>query len=290
MSKHILVIGATGNVGRSLVPFLVERGEVVKAATRQPEAYPSQAGVTAVSFDYDQPHTYAPALAGVDRLFLIAKGADPAPQKTVNPLIDAAKAAGVNHIVLMTAMGVEQAEEIGLRQVERHLIASGVPYTILRPNWFMQNFSTGFIYPILQQGGIYLPAGEAATSQIDTRDIAAVAAAALTDPGRHAGQEYPLTGPEPLTYAQTAAILTEVAGQPITYVPISEEEMAQALSGAGWEPGQVGLMLGLFQAVRAGYAAPVSPAVADILGREPIAFSQFARDNAGVWQGLQIPA
>ncbi len=146
MSNKILVLGATGKVGQTLVQLLAEKGEQVKAATRQPAAYPAQPNVEAVAFDQDQPQSWSPALADVDRLFLLsAKAGDLQPDQTLNPLIDAAKTAGVRKIVLMTAMGVEQAEGVGLREVEKHLIASGVNYTILRPNWFMQNVTLGFM-------------------------------------------------------------------------------------------------------------------------------------------------
>ncbi|HRV96460.1 MAG TPA: NAD(P)H-binding protein, partial [Anaerolineae bacterium] len=179
MSHKILVLGATGNVGSALVKFLVEKGEQVKAATRHPADYPPTGNVEPVALDFERPDTYASALVGVDRVFAITKTADIHADKTLNPLIDQAKAAGVAHIILMTAMGVDQApEDVPIRRVELHLINSGVDYTILRPNWFMQNFSPGFLLPMIQQGGtFYLAADDTKTSLIDARDIAAVAAA-----------------------------------------------------------------------------------------------------------------
>jgi uncharacterized protein YbjT (DUF2867 family) len=284
MSNKILVIGATGNVGHSLVQLLAVKGQTVKAASRHPAKSPQGPNIEAIAFDYDQPASYGPALAGVDRLFAISKTADASPQTTLIPLLDQAKAAGVKHVVLMTAAGVEQAEEAGLRKVEKHLIASGSAYTILRPTWFMQNFAPGFILPTIQQSGaIYLPAGEGKTSFIDTRDIAAVAAAVLTEPG-HAGQEYTLTGDQALTYGEAAAIISQVSGRTVQYVAISEEQMREALLGAGWAPEQAAFMNVLFGAVRAGWAAGISPAVKQILGRDPIKFAQFAAENAAAWR------
>ena len=285
MPETILVIGATGNVGSALVPRLAAHGPTVRAATRTPETYTTpHPNVQVVHFDYDDPSTYAPAVAGTDRLFLISKNADPEPQQTVIPLLDTAREAGTRHAVLMTAMGVDASDEIPLRQVEKHLIGSGMAYTILRPNWFMQNFTTGFIRPQLDDGdAFYVPAGEAKSSQIDTRDVGAVAARVLTSDD-HAGREYALTGPEAFSYGEAAAVLSDVSGRDISYVPIPDEALRQALSEAGWHPGQVELMVNLFQGVRAGYTAAVTPDVENVLWRPPTPFEHFARDHADVWR------
>jgi uncharacterized protein YbjT (DUF2867 family) len=257
----------------------------VKAATRKPAAYTTRPNVEATTFELDNSETYAPALEGVDRVFLLsAKGADPEPEKLLIPFIDQAKASGVKHIVLMTAMGVDQAEDLGLRKVEKHLMVSGMAYTILRPNWFMQNFSPGFILPsIKEHAAIYLPAGDARSSFIDTRDIAAVAAAALTGDG-HQGKEYTLTGSQALSYGEAAKIISEVAGREITYAAISDDDMREAMKSAGWLPEQIEFMIGLFYTVRQGWTAPISPDVSSALGRDPITFAQFTRDNADAWK------
>lgn len=285
MSGKILVIGATGNVGSPLVESLAEMGEQVKAATRQPQDYPQRENVELVRFDYDSPETHDPALAGVDRLFIIPKNADVQADKSINPIVDRAKAAGVNHIVLMTAMGVDQAgEEVPYRRVELHLMQSGVDYTILRPNWFMQNFSPGFILPMIQQSGtFYLPAADSKTSFIDTRDIAAVAAEVFTQAG-HAGQGYTLTGSEALTYSEAAEILSAAAGREIRYVAVDDAAFREALSSAGWLPPQVEMMSGLFHMVRQGWVAAVSPTVGEVLGREPISLQRYAQDHADAWK------
>jgi len=285
MSHKILVLGATGNVGSALVKFLVEKGEQVKAATRHPADYPPTGNVEPVALDFERPDTYASALVGVDRVFAITKTADIHADKTLNPLIDQAKAAGVAHIILMTAMGVDQApEDVPIRRVELHLINSGVDYTILRPNWFMQNFSPGFLLPMIQQGGtFYLAADDSKTSLIDARDIAAVAAAVLTEEG-HAGQEYTLTGGEAFTYSEAAAILSEAANREINYVAIDDGAFRDALASAGWGPEQVGFFADLFYIVRQGWVAPVLPTVTNILGREPITLQQYALDYVEAWR------
>ena len=285
MSNKILVVGATGNVGSVLVKILSEQGEAIKAATRRPDDYPQLPGVEAVAFDYARPETFGPALEGVDRAFAIAPTADPNAAQTVTPLFEAAKAAGVRHLVLMTAFGVDQApDDVPYRKLELNLINLGVPYTILRPNWFMQNFAPGFILPSIQQsGGIFLPADDAKTSFIDTRDIAAVAAAALTQSG-HENKEYPLTGSQALSYGEAAAILSSAAGRTIAYTSISDDDMRGALLGMGWLPEQADFMATLFDSVRQGWVAPVVPTVSQVLNRDPISLEQYAADHADYWK------
>jgi uncharacterized protein YbjT (DUF2867 family) len=284
MSEHTLVFGATGNVGRRLVDILAAQGVPVRAATRQPAGYDGPQGVEAVDFDLDRPETFGAALAGVGHVLVIARSGDAQPETALSAFFDQAKAAGVQHVVFLTAAGVEMNEEVGLRKAERYLMASGLDYTILRPTWFMQNFSAGFIQPMIaQMGAIYLPAGDGKTSFIDAADIAAVAAVALTQPG-HAGQAYTLTGGEALGYDEAAAIISEVAGRTVGYVAIPNDAFRQSLLDNGWPANSADFMANLFRPVEQGWAAAVSPAVATILGRAPITFRQFAEANAAAWQ------
>jgi uncharacterized protein YbjT (DUF2867 family) len=285
MSDKTLVIGATSNVGRYLVKLLADKGERVRAATRALDKYPRLDNVEPVSFDYDKRETFAPVLDGVNRAFITVRGAEPNPDVLVNPFIDKAKEAGVGHIVLMTAMGIDQApDEAGYRKLELYLMNAGVDYTILRPNWFMQNFNPGiFLQSIQRDGGVFIPAGDGTSSMIDTRDIAAVAAVALAEE-EHKGKGYTLTGSQALGYAEAVAVISEVAGREIKYVAISEKDFQAALEQMGMSSEQVEMMSYLYHAVRQGWTAPIAPTVPEILGREPITFEQFARENAGAWK------
>jgi uncharacterized protein YbjT (DUF2867 family) len=282
MAKKILVIGASSKVGTELVSALVAKGETVKAATRRPGEYWAAPGVEVTAFDYDVHASMKPALQDVDRVFMLSKWTDLHPEIALNRFIEHATVANVNHIVFMTGMGVDQNPAVGLTLVEKRIAGSGMGYTFLRPNWFMQNFSRGFLLPTIRDiSAIVVPAGEAAVSFIDTRDIAAVAAAALTD-SAHSGQTYALTGGQSLTYGEAADILADVTGRRITYQPATDEEFRPILLDR-WEAEQSDYVLELFTYVRAGQAAPVVPTVAALLGREPTTFEQFARDHAGVW-------
>ncbi len=185
-------------------------------------------------------------------------------------------------MVLMTAFGIDQVEGIGLRKVEKYLIAANVHHTILRPGWFMENFNPGFILPMIQQGTIYLPAADAKVAFIAARDIAESAAIVLTHE-QHLDQEYPLTGSEALSYEETADIITTVTGRNVNYVAVSDEALQKSLTDAGWYPEQAQFMVGLFQNVQQGYSSYVVPTVQNLTGYDPISFQSFAEQNRDAW-------
>lgn len=279
--NRTLVIGSTGNVGRSLVQELSRKGVPVRAATRNPSRFNAAPGVEAVRFDYTDPATFAPALEGVDRVFLIGPS-EPEPHKVMLPFLDQATRDG-RKIVLMTAMGTEFDDSGSLRQVELELARTGARSVILRPNWFMDNFHTSWLAPIRQAGVIPLPAADSRTSLIDSRDIAASAAAALTT-DRFNGRAFTLTGPEPLTYADAAATLSRASGRDIRYVPVDDESFVQSLVEAG-APEDLGRYLAvLFGFVREGAAAGVSSAVQELTGRAPRTLELYAHDHAASWR------
>lgn len=283
MTKTIVVTGATGQVGGAVVEALVGNNMQVRAATREPVDYRGDRQVTPIRFDYHAPETFAPALAGADGLFLIALPLDFAAPYALAPIIDQAKAAGVAQIVLNSALGVELNEEAPLRKVERYLMVSGVPYTIVRPNFFMDNFVTGSLAPMItEKEGIFLPAGGARTSFIATRDIAAVVAAAFTEGLR--GQEFNLTGPEALDHYQVAAAISKVSGRPITYQPLNEGDFLAMMQKRGM-PGEAARYLAmLYGIVRAGYMERLTGDVLRVTGRAPLRFVDYAEEHAAAWR------
>lgn len=279
--KRILTTGASGNLGRAVVSALKSKGFSVRAAVRNPAKLGPTAGAETVVFDYTNKATHAPALEGVDGLVLIAPPLDPEAAAKLKPIIDLAKAGGIRHIVLNSALGADAVEQSPLRITERYLMASGVPYTILRPNFFMENFSTGFLAPMVKQGGIFLAAAEGKTSFISVVDIAEVAATAFLK--WLARGEYNLTGPEALDHGAVAAILSKAAGRKITYQAISEEVMLNGMRGAGMPDTAVQYAGMLYSAVRAGHTAAITPDVERVTGRKPLTFKTFARLNAWAW-------
>ena len=278
-----LVIGATGTVGHFVVKQLTAQGQPVRAATRQPGAYGApSAHVHAAQFEYTDASTYAPALDGVARVFMLAPP-DMQAYGHLVPFLDAVAEAGVEQVVLMTAMGVEHAPpEVPLRQAELHLQELNMAATIVRPGWFMQNFLSYWRSMIESSGTMRLPAGNAATSFVDARDIAAVSVAALTEAG-HAGAAYTITGPEALTYHEAADVLSEAWSRDIRYEPVSDETALDLFTSAGLDADYAEMLVGLFQGVRAGQAAAVSPDVEEVTGQPPRSLHQFAADTAGAW-------
>ena len=280
--KRILVTGANGNLGGAVVRAL-NRGTVkIIAGGTHPETMQTPQGIEIRKIDYVQPETVAVALRDVDGLFLVAPPLDPEAPAKLNPVIDRAKAAGVRHIILNSALGVDQNDAAPLRVIEKHLMASGLEYTILRPNFFMENFSSGFLAPMIAQGGIFLAAGEAGTSFISVEDIAAVAAAAFEK--ELFGAEFNLTGPAALDHAQVANIISEVCGRKIQYHALSEEAMLQGARDQGMPEGAVQYMGVLYGAVRSGWLAAVTDDVEKVTGRPPMSFGDFAQKHAAHWK------
>ena len=228
MAEQVLVMGATGTVGSGVVGELARRGVEVRAATRVPGGSAARAlGVPAVRFDLEEPDTWRPSLAGVGSVFLVARPGDDEPQRFAIPLIDEMRAAGVRRVVDLSAMGIETREDLGLRKVERHLEASGLAFTHLRPNFFMQIFSSDpLLSGIRAAGVIAIPAADARLSFIDARDIAAVAATVLSS-GGHEGRAYTLTGPEAVDHGTVARELSAAAGREIRYIAMDEEVREQ---------------------------------------------------------------
>jgi uncharacterized protein YbjT (DUF2867 family) len=283
MTDTILVTGATGNLGRDVVEVLKRKGFRVKAASRHPENIPSAENVEPVRMDYDDPSTLDAALSGVKGVFSVAPPMDPDAPAKLKPLIEKARSLGIEHLVFTSALGVDHNEQAPLRIVERILMNSGVNYTILRPNFFMENFSTGFVSPTIKsQGGIFLAAGDGKTSFISTKDIAEVAATAFAE--KLYGKEYNLTGPDALDHTEVARIISNALGKDITYDALDEEAMLKGARDMGMPEGAVQYLKILYAVVRAGYAAVVTDEVENVIGRKPTTFDEFVNKNVACWE------
>ena len=286
MSERILVTGATGPVGGELVRLLVEAGSEVKAGTRRPERAADlfEPGVEVVELDYRQPATFDAAVEWADRVFLQPPPFDPDANETLAPFLDWAVQARTGHVVTVSAMGMEVREDLPIRRLERHIESLGVDYTFLRPNFFMQTFSTGFLGDRIRRAGSFaMPVEDARVSIVDGRDVAAVAAAALTTT-EHFGKAYTLTGPEALTHADIAATISRASGRAVSFETCSDEDMLGWLVGAGWPKDVAGVVIALYQSVRGGVREPVAPDVGSILGRPARSFDQFAEEHAKQWR------
>ncbi len=280
MSEAILVTGATGTIGRDVTKQLAKKRAAVRAGVRDPGKARMQFGteIALATFDFENPESFTGALEGVEKVFLLPP-LMPNQVEVANAFVDAAKRAGVRHIVKLSAIGVDtESFKFGEWHAagERHIRESGLAFTFLRPNSFMQNF-INYFPP--RDGVIYLPWGNGRASFVDTRDIATVAAEVLITRD-HEGKTYTLTGPAALGIAEVANILSEAAGREINYVDLPESAARDGMLQAGLPQWQVDALMELHAINKQSLWSTVTSDIEEVSGKPPIEFAQFARDHA----------
>ena len=279
----ILVTGASGNVGSAVLQELLRVGAPVRAMYRSDgDRAKAPAGANPVIADFADRPSLDRALEGVERVFLVCA---PIPQlaELESKMVDACQERGIRHLVQSSALGADTYDKSFPKWhavVERKLRASGIPATILRPESFMQNVTTYFASTITSQGAFYAAGGTAPIAFVDVRDVGAVAAKVLTSNG-HAGKAYTLTGPEALNYTRIAEKLSAQLGKPVKYVALTQQQLRQSMHDMGMPPWQVEALADLQAYYTDGPGAKVTADVRAVLGREPITFDQFLKDNAG---------
>ena len=279
----ILVTGSSGTVGSEVVKELTGAGQRVRAAYRSRP--PTAPGVEGARIDLATGEGLDAAMKGADAVFLLVGETDDQAAAELRA-VEAARRAGVRRLVKLSVFGAPGEGYVFARihrRAERAVEASGIPYTLLRPVSFMQNFITYYGQTIRESDAIYLPNGDAREPHIDARDIARVAAVVLTRPG-HEGKAYDLTGPELLSCHDAAKKLSAVLGRTITYVPISDEDFVKAMAEAGVPADFVARLVDLHRFIRGGGVSVTSDAVKQVTGRDPIHFDRFARELADAWK------
>jgi uncharacterized protein YbjT (DUF2867 family) len=288
--KRILVTGATGQVGSAVIAALRQvDGIVVRAGVRDTTSlaakWHDKARVQPVAFDFTDPTSQDAALADCDSLFLLRP-----PQLTgdFGDLIARARDQGVGHIVFLSVQGAQNNRLIPHHKIEQRLITSGVPYTLLRPAYFMQNFTSTLHDELVRRHRIFLPAGHARFTLVDVDDIGRVAATVLTQAGtQHHAQAYTLTSQIPLTFEQMAEQLTAGLGTPISYESPNPWRFYRTLRHDGRERGLILVMLLLHILPRFTGTPPVTDTVAELTGQAPTEFAQFVEAHR---EGLLSPA
>jgi uncharacterized protein YbjT (DUF2867 family) len=288
----IFVTGATGQIGRELVQELSTSRAHFRALVRSAGKAEGirAAGGEAVIGNTEDEAALRTALAGAERLFLLTPP-DPGQPGIEARVVDAAVKAGVHHIVKLSAAGANAVKPTLLarlhRESEKHIEASGVPFTFLRPNFFMSNYLQ-FADTIQRQGAIYAPAGEGRHADIDVKDIAAVAARCLTE-GDHQGRIYELTGPEALSLADGARKISKITGRDVQFVDVSPEDGVDAMTAAGvpeWFAEALVERYGYFlEGEGTTNGSAVTVAVEEVLDRPPRSFEQFVRENVRAFGG-----
>jgi uncharacterized protein YbjT (DUF2867 family) len=274
-----LILGGTGKVGRRLTSALIEAGHDPRPASRH----------TAVRFDWADESTWSNALAGTDGQFIVGPGSATDWSPRLSRLLAAAKAAGAGHAVLLSARAVEFLPGGAVDRAEQALRDGPLPWTILRPAHFAQNFTEAMFAP--RDGLITAPAGTGREPFIDAADIADVAAAVLGR-GSHHGITLDLSGPAAVSFAEAAAVLAEAAGIPVRYEDESDDDHVHRLRAAGTPEGYIEWRMAMLGGIRRGGDGYLSDGVPQVLGRPGTSLAAWAQREvpAASWAREAIAA
>lgn len=275
----ILLTGATGTVGSALMAELATNEVRTRALAHSSagRAAIENHGHEAVTGDLDDPEGLGTACEGCDQMFLLSP---PHPDQAAREkaAIDSARRAGVSHVVALSIMGADPSSPSVFARshadIDDHLAASGLEYTILRPAGFMQTH----LWPVAtirSEGRWYGMTGDGAAAFIDASDVAAAAAAALVDPSS-SRQVVELTGPAAITMPRAASDLADTIDRPVDYIDVPEARYKDALVGAGLPPWVADAIVALYRAIREGHAATVTDGVARLAGRPARSYLDFA--------------
>lgn len=281
-TQTILITGATGNIGTELTKLLSARKVPFRAMVRsikEADTLAALEGAELIAGDFNDQETIAGALKDAERAFLLTNSSEQAETQQA-AFVDAARRAGVKHIVKLSQWAADAKSPVRFLRyhaaVEQKIKDSGIAYTFLRPNLFMQGL-LGFRESIAEQGKFFAAIGDAKISAVDVRDIAAVAAAVLTGDG-HEGRTYNLTGSEALTHQEMAEKLSGALSRRIQFVEVSPEAMREALAAAGFPDWQADGLIEDYAHYSRGEASEVATGVLDATGKPPRLFDDFARD------------
>jgi uncharacterized protein YbjT (DUF2867 family) len=281
--KNITVFGATGKVGKELLHFLSEAGIPTIAVTRNKNKSEVLPFVDWIEADLADKTTLGKTMENSKAVFL-ASSVSKNFATEQNNVIETAKEYGVQHLVKLSSPGADKNSPNFISrpngEVEELLKASGVEWTILQPNAFMQNWLGEFSQTIQKERKIYEATGDGKKPYIDTRDIAKVAFTILTDPASHRNKTYLLTGGEAVNYYQVAEAISSVIGEKVDYISLTADEAKQRMEAKGIPPMLVNTFLAIAEGQRTGKAAFVNNTVAELLNKQPGTVEDFAKDYA----------
>ncbi|MFI9235487.1 NmrA family NAD(P)-binding protein [Streptomyces sp. NPDC053079] len=274
----VLVTGATGNTGRRVVSRLVALGHTVTAASRRAAA---QDGARAVRFDWHDTATHGDALRDADRAYLVPPVGDPDPAAVILPFLERARAAGVRRVVLLSSSAIPEGGP-GVGRVHSELAGMFERWAVLRPSWFMQNFTDQHLHAdsIRSHGTILTATGDGRVAFVDADDIAAVAVHALTDETLPA-DDLVITGPEALSYDDVAAVMTKVMGKDVSHRPLTYDQMRDHLAAAGIPEQFAAMLAAMDRAIADGAEDRVTDTVERATGRPPRGFHAYVQSVMG---------
>ncbi len=285
MVGRVVVTGALGNVGSGVIAALSQRGtdDIRVADINRPALADRFPDLESVTLDYNDPSGFAPVVEGAERVFLIRPPAISRVGNTVNRFIDVAKTGGVRHVVFSSVAGAESNRIVPHHRIEKHLIASGMAWTMLRPGFFAQNIATAYRQDIVDDNRIFVPGGDGRVAFIDAQDIGDVAAVCLTENG-HEHQGYHLTGPAAVTFQEVADMLTSKLGRAIRYEPAPIVGYFRHLRRQGLVVPHAVVQTLLHTGLRRGDAEPITSTVERILGRPARTLDQYLDASLHLWE------
>lgn len=274
----VLVTGATGNTGRRVVSRLAALGHTVTAASRRAVA---QDGARAVRFDWHDTATHGDALRGADRAYLVPPVGDPDPAAVMLPFLERARTAGVRRVALLSSSAIPEGGP-GVGRVHSQLAGMFEQWAVLRPSWFMQNFTDQHLHAdsIRTRGTVLTATGDGRVAFVDADDIAAVAVHALTDETAPAN-DLVITGPEALSYDDIAAVMTKATGRNVSHRPLTYEQMRDHLAGAGIPEQFAAMLAAMDRAIADGSEDRVTDTVERVTGRPPRGFHAYVQSVKG---------
>jgi uncharacterized protein YbjT (DUF2867 family) len=283
ISSAVLFLGAPGLIGNCVIPTLIKEGATVQAGGRR--GIPV-GGASGIAVDMRDPESLARAMQGVKTVALVVPDVTDMESLGLN-VVAAAKSAHVDRLLWFSSFGAkpENKARFSCRHpvIDEAVRSSGIPYTILRPNFLMQDFAAFYGEAIRATDTIFLPLGDARVSHLDLRDLAEASVAALAD-DRHLGKTYDLSGPEALHTSQVAELIGSAVGRTIQYQAIPVDAMEASLRDVGMDPWFAAGLSELHGWIRdSGLGSEVTDATEQLLGRKPSSFRQFAIDERSAW-------
>lgn len=284
MIGKILLTGVSGNVGGSVMDYLKSQGIPFLAGVRNPQkSFLQHKDINYTHFDFEDASTFETSLEGVSKIFLVRPPELTDVNRIFKPFIQKCKTAGVQHIVFLSLLGVEKNPFPPHHKIEKAIVTSRIPYTFIRPSFFMQNLSTIHAMDIKERNDLFIPSGNAKISFIDTKDIGEIIGRTLLEDG-HENKAYSITGPEAITYYQVADRMSRLLGRKITYSNPGLFKFRKEMISRGIKKNFATVMMVLYLTTKLGMANHVTDTAEVLLKRKPRIIDDFIKDHLEVWQ------
>lgn len=279
--EKILVIGGTGNIGFPLIQYLQDKDVAIVAGTHNPkhaqQKFQGMGNIELCHFDFLDPSTFEKAFDGVSKVFFVRPPQLADPKHDMLPFLKFAKQKQVKQVVFISLFGVEKNPMTPHHKIERMILDLKLPYTFIRPSFFMQNLNTTHLEDIKKSHDLFIPAGNSRTSFIDTRDIAETAGIVLLN-DQYLNQKLNITGPVALSYFEIANIMTQILDTKITYSKPSLLKFRKAMLKRGTKKEFVNVMVMLYLITQLGNAKEVTNTLSKVLGHSPRTIEDYVKD------------